>query len=145
MTVNSTRIYNLEYADKINLSLTTTERRDRKPIIWVFYIGIIHFRREDFRNDFSYYLVDGRFNKGENSAIFSIILNIIEQPFPIIPTTSIFLPNTKGAIYRPEVHIPMINLSVQKTQNDDAQASGIADINNNQVDRNIVFFLPTLK
>jgi hypothetical protein len=96
-------------------------------------------------SDLSHYLVDGRFNKGENSAIFSIILNIIEQPFPIIPTTSIFLPNTKGAIYKPEVHIPMINLSVQKNQNDDAQASGIADINNKQVDRNIVFFLPTLK
>jgi len=39
----------------------------------------------------------------------------------------------------------MMNLSVQNTQNDDAQDSGIADIKNNQVDRNIVIFLPTLK
>jgi hypothetical protein len=143
LTVNSTRIYNLEYADKINLTLTTTERRDRKPIIWYFILAL--YISGVKISDLSHYLVDGRFNKGENSAIFSIILNIIEQPFPIIPTTSIFLPNTKGAIYKPEVHIPMINLSVQKTQNDDAQASGIADINNKQVDRNIVFFLPTLK
>lgn len=62
-----------------------------------------------------------------------------------MPTTSVYLPNTNGAIYRPDVHIPMINLSVQKTQNDDAQDSGIADNKNNQVDRNIVFLLPTLK